>query len=145
MKTLKGNFVITKSNNSSPPYDNIHITLDDESTGMRVVEMDISLEKFAKGLMSSYSDCEFKIFPNYDILGYKQEIKTEEVFIPESHYKEREEVGAKALEPFEVDGWVGNKRDTWNHHRWVKGSVSDAGAIHRVSFHRFVPQEENDE
>ena len=69
-------------------------------------------------------------------LGFRREHKREVVPYKAVYGEYEKPAKAKALAPFEVDGWKGNASDLGNHHR---GNDTDG---YSVLFARFVPNEE---
>ena len=114
--------------------DSVCIELTDESSGTRVVEVEMTVENFGNAITNlALQPCEFQWYPEAPV-GKVRETKTEIIQMPEgaSYAKDREALAKAAIAPFEVDGWVGYWRDALNHHRHTDGTM------YSVGFHRFV-------
>jgi hypothetical protein len=107
------------------------ITIEDKTSGTRVLEARFSLEGFMRALTSqSGIEGVGKLFGGP--VGYNSETKHEIVPRPELFSKKEKQTSAEILAPFEVEGWKGDKDDLQNHHGWVgKDKV-------RVLFRRWV-------
>lgn len=116
------------------------ISIDDDSSGVRVIEINLGLEDFAYALMGhGYITCEYTgNFENADLFGSEVAVKSEEVpfdmHVMNSKAKDEAAITA-ALKPFEVDGWVARRDDMTNGHCRVRGS---AKPLQRVVFTRFL-------
>jgi len=115
------------------------IELVDREARVRFLEVHLSLADFAEVLLGhSRVKCDVEL-RGLNLLGKKREHKTEFVPFLSSDYMERREDAAKALAPFEVDGWEGRAADYANSHKRVNmGGVE--GAL--VTFIRHVDKEE---
>lgn len=116
------------------------VRIDDDSSGIRVLEVKLSLEEFAYALMShGYIECEYDAnYRNAAYFGSEVAVKSEEVpfdMYSSTASKRSEGAIAKALAPFEVDGWEARRSDMTNGHCRVKGS---AEPLQRVVFTRFM-------
>lgn len=113
----------------------IAIRVTDATSGTRILELQIAPADFAEALVGlSNVKCDGHFYQDSPI-GKTRENKTTRVKIPQKFrsikVEERKAVAAKILKPFEVDGWIGNADDLFNHHR-------SSGEFQTVSFHRFV-------
>lgn len=113
--------------------DYVSISLEDGSSRCLIVEIEISLLMFADALFSR-GDCTCKATVYRDSpVGAVLETKT--VVIPTSdrfpYGKPTAKEIAKALSPYEVDGWMARESDLTNGHNSAVGGM-------RVNFHRFV-------
>ena len=134
-QTLKGSLRIGGYSGSD---SGIRIELVDELSHCVVVSGTLTYEEFGKVIANMSGKCEF--FHNASgLIGMKAENKTEIVaFENPSFAREGPKLKAamdKALKPFEVDGWKGDRDDMLNHHRRVTGG-------YRVIFRRHVPAKE---
>jgi hypothetical protein len=119
--------------------DYIGISLDDESSRCRLLDIRIPFAEFVEALTGRGNvSCEFDFFNDCPV-GKIYEHKTEIVPRPQGYVKpnERKAVSEFALAQFEVDGWMGRDDDLFNHHK----SKGDSAV---VTFHRYVdpPTEE---
>jgi len=116
----------------------MHIIVEDDTSGARVLELWMSLEEFAKALTSSYGEAEMEIYRQAPI-GKKRENKDEIIKVGRNPW-ERDEAKLKALiTPYEVDGWKGDISDLTNWHRRV------GDGLQRVGFRRYVEINEETE
>jgi len=139
MTKLPANLIISRSSSSHGP-DLMHISVSDERSGCRLVELNFSLEEFCKALTSSYGKGEMEYYENCPV-GKKRVSKTEFIVQPKRTFDANKDakIAATALSPFEVDGWKGDYSDLWNHHnKTVDGRQF-------VKFHRYVDWEEQNE
>lgn len=124
---------------SSEEDDFMRISIDDQSSGITFLDVDLSMLNYAKvtaGL--GYIPCEFTL-RHADNIGKKLETKTEIVFVPKCDYHDREAVAADAVDDFDhkgEEGWVGRVSDAMNHHRLVR--TSPEGGYYKVTYQRFV-------
>ena len=125
---LAGSVIISRCSGSAVDDTPIHITVDDEISRCRVLEIYMSLEEFAKAITGSYGDAKIEHFPKSPI-GMKAENKTE--IVPFDSYQDKEKDINAALKPFEVDGWKARRSDMTNGHCRVKNGQ-------RVVFFRHV-------
>ncbi len=117
------------------------ITIEDTVSGCYIASVRMSMAEFANAISSLA--CRPAVLQRVAVrsIGKKRELKEEEVFVPSGDYKNRENIGRKAVAPFEVDGWeCHNVSDTSNHHRWTNKEPPKGkkGNWHRVTFFRFV-------
>lgn len=102
MKKLPAKIDITKNSN-----DAVHIRATDQSSGLMMFELEMSLEEFGKGLFSlGARPGVVEIYEKYDTWGLVHECKTERVRVESTHDKKEwiNRVNA-AVAPLEVDGW----------------------------------------
>lgn len=105
--------------------DHIVITCDDDASGVQFVEIKINLADFARVVTGlGHVDCEFTLRPKY--VGMTREHKTE--IVQYALGDDQDEV----LKPYEVDGWVANRRCLGNIHS------REGQHLYKVTFHRFV-------
>lgn len=104
-----------------------------QQSGSQFVEARIFLKEFAELITGlSRVDCEVDFRP--DLVGKKREHKEEVVPFKGFHIQSEakgKQAAAKALKPFEVDGWKGHVEDLFNGHRGGQGR-------YRVRFVRHV-------
>lgn len=146
--TLRGKLSILRPHDSHPhppantQGDSISLRLEDATSSVTFLEIDISLEAFMYALTgSSHQDCAFTL-RGLASVGKRREVKHEVVPYQHVYGAGEKDAKAAALAPFEVDGWRGYPGDLGNFHR----GNSQGG--YRVSFTRFVevaePQEEGE-
>ena len=69
-----------------------------------------------------------------------EEKKVEEVFVPYGSIEDFDNLAAKALKDYEIDGWKGNFADLKNPRKFVRhqGPRMERGAWYKVTFTRLV-------
>ena len=120
--------------------DEVRIEVTDDKSGLRVVEIKLTRDNFAKALGKlAFIPCKFTMSDAKNI-GKKREVKIELVFIPIYCCTDDENMNDKRIReqfaPFEVDGWVGDIRSAQNHHNVDK--YDDNGKYYNVTFSRYV-------
>jgi hypothetical protein len=129
VKILKGKIIISRASGGQADDKPIHISIEDDLSGCRVLDIYMALDEFAKSITASYGAADIQHFPMSPI-GKKVENKSEIVPFNWTLRTSKEEEDA-ALAPFEVDGWKARRSDLTNHHcRTNKGQ--------RVVFFRYV-------
>lgn len=127
---------------SSDPEVNgrVEIEIHDDVSGLLICEAHMSVEQFGE-MMARNGPVHVKaeIPENWDRVGAKRETKFENVpFDIFSLKKLREDAPEidEALKPYEVDGWIGDRREFLNGHRStiLQGDVK----AQRVGFVRWV-------
>src|SRR5438046_3032372 len=96
----------------------VHLTVEDEISGCRVLDVYMSLEEFGKAVTASVADGVMEFYPDGPI-GMKHEHKEIVVPFDWSHNRGNIRAEDEALAPFETDGWLGRRDDLHNHHRSV--------------------------
>jgi hypothetical protein len=115
-----------------PREDYVCIELEDDSSGSRVLQIELSLKEAALAFFfNGYTEVDVEYF-NLDVLGMKREHKTEQV--ESESYLDFDAMCERAL-VHEVDGWVFRKPDRHNHHRQHDG-------FYRCDYVRFVEVED---
>lgn len=126
---------LTISHPSGGGGDYIEIRVEDATSGTPFLALQVSLEAFANAITGRASqDCTLEL-RGLDNLGKRREVKHERVPYTRVYGAYAQLAKAKALAPFEVDGWRGHASDLGNHH---KGSDATG---YTVSFTRFVDAE----
>lgn len=112
--------------------------------GLALSRFWVPYDTFAKALTGSgYQDCEFESFVS-KFTGTKAENKEELVPVPDWEGRQTEGWQARALAPFEVDGWHARSTDIDNHHRSVRKTnkeTSEVCQFQNVVFFRHVHPE----
>ena len=139
MKTLPGSISISRPGGSEK-CDYISIRFTEEGSRIQFLEARVKYADFAQAITGLVSDCEL-VLCELNLVGQKREHKTEQVFVPDCPYDEREEVAAQAVAAYEVDGWTGRVEDALNHHKRNNSTASEKGALYRVVFVRWVKSE----
>lgn len=123
---------LTISHPSGGGSDYIEIRVEDAKSGITFLELQVSLEAFTHAITGRASqDCTLEL-RGLDNLGKRREVKHERVPYTRVYGEYEQLAKAKALAPFEVDGWRGYAGDLGNHH---KGNDTTG---YSVSFTRFV-------
>lgn len=119
----------------------ISIRIRDRVSGCEVVELRIPLEQFAMALTGLSEVPAYATWRTTALLK-KREVKSVNVPLiagEDMPYGDgREDYAARAVAPFEVDGWKANKPDFGNWHR------RNGDGSYNVGFSRFVDAEEAD-
>ena len=117
--------------------DYIKIDVEDITSGTLVLELEMSAEDFAKITVGN-GHLPVDAVWRPGLLGYRHENKREQVPIEDRTPSDRSnrnfakpEDRARIFGPFEVDGWIGDAPDYFNHHR-------RSGKNATVGFHRYV-------
>lgn len=122
---VNGKITISRWHGNQEPRDGITIEVTDETSGIRFLEVGMTLEAFAQAVTGlSHQPCEIEL-RGIENVGKVRELKTE--VVPFNYSSDK----PAALAPFEVDGWKGYAGDLGNPHK-----VADGG--YRVSFTRYV-------
>lgn len=106
--------------------DSYNISIDDDLSGCRVIEVKMTATQFAEAVTSLYTHCEFDLNVSGNV-GKKHEWKKEYIAILNADKAKAKQ----ALKPFEVDGWVGRVNDLFNCHNRTKDG-------YMVGFDRWV-------
>lgn len=120
----------------------IAITVEDDASSTRVLELTVPLADFAEALTGRYlSNVAGRIWPAPvgAVLEVKQEVvpfKDRDVpYTKDRAARDAHPAVAAALAPFEVDGWRAHRDDLFNGHRSVSPDSQ------RVTFRRHVDPE----
>jgi hypothetical protein len=125
--------------NQGPDY--VSLQIEDTKSGTRVLEAAFDLETWGSLVAGmSYRSVEgIELWP--ENVGKTREIKHEVVAVDTVYPRtlaERKAAAARALKPYEVDGWRGYEGDLFNSHR------SAGNGSYTVTFTRFVPSHPKD-
>jgi hypothetical protein len=132
---MKGRIDISRSGKKP-----IFITLEDDLSGVPVIEIEMTPEDFALFLTGlSGRECKFKLY-NSPFVGKRREYKEAQVTFPGEGWGITDEQKAKGLEPFLVDGWRVFYQDQVGKDRY---RVKDTPRTFTVTFIRFVEVEED--
>lgn len=109
----------------------ITIEIMDDVSRVTFVHAELDYESFTRLITGqAHIPCEFYT-RGLDLIGTTAENKVERVTVPQNIGRRDSEAAAKLLAPYEVDGWIGDRDDLWNHHRGSQG-------VQRVTFRRHV-------
>jgi len=125
---LKGNISIGRvTSNVEENY--IGIRIEDELSGINLLEIKISYEAFGNAVTGlSSQDIEYTL-GRFDLAGKKREVKTENImFLPNKTDKDIRD----CISCFEINGWKGRDEDAKNHHNRMGQD------IYKVTFVRWV-------
>jgi hypothetical protein len=127
------------SMHSSNADDVASIQVTDDVSGTSFLRIEMSMEDFALSLLNHQDrEIEFTLWCP-ERIGKKHERKTESVFVSVDPFKRDQKVEiSDAIRPFEVDGWIGSRRDAENHHNVTK--TLEHGFIAEVGFDRYVEE-----
>lgn len=137
-KKLKGKITISRPQGRTGSCAAISIT--DELSGIRFVEMEFNLSDFAEALLGvAYVEGEMEV-RGLDKVGMKREHKTMKVFLPKKYEQIKCDDAAyeAVLKPYETGGWVGSIYDLKNRKRKIYADATEDGADYNVSFTRWV-------
>jgi hypothetical protein len=131
----KASLTISRASSTTGP-DTIYFQVTDEVSRSVILQLEMSPEQFAlalTGLAVRPASAEWCV----ENLGKRREVKEE--VVPFSGYSNSsDEEKARALAPFEINGWCARRSDLGNHHRI--DAANPAG--YRVVFTRFVEPDE---
>jgi len=122
---LNGKVDISRIRASSDRDDYMQISLVDESSHLKVVNINITLVAFVNALTGvGQNDCTFKLIGDRELIGKMKEAKTELL---------NRDNAENELSTCEINGWMcPNKTDIDNVHRWRAEDKVE------VSFVRYV-------
>lgn len=149
-KQLTGTLSISRTSSNRPLDRPIKITLEDELSRCRVVQIELTLADFAEALTGMFGvPCQFT-WPSSSVVGKRHEHKTEVVFIPDKCTDRKDQESArKHFAEFEVDGWRGRVSDAFNSHRWAKDERPNPCGVRgmwtSITFDRWVEAESAEE
>jgi len=124
-------FTRIHSNQEVPRPVSIEIT--DSVSGDVIAQLYLSDAEFGHALSSpSEISCEAKVYTEAH-LGMTHE--TKKLTVPWKPGRGTPEERRKAVEPFEIDGWLASLGDFENHHNWGAG-------VCYVTFFRYVSVDE---
>ena len=125
---LPGKISINRTT-SNKEGDFVSIEITDEKSHVQFCRIKISLLEFAKVITGlSFRSCELDLM-GLDAVGKIREHKEEIIPLPN---KEKQD---ETLAPYEIDGWIGDRRDLLSHHRWF---CKDDKWFAKVNFTRYV-------
>lgn len=142
MKELPGKITISRIQ-SNRRDDMIAIKLVDESSGCRVIEIEMTPEVFSLAITGlSFLRCQFHLYQEAPV-GKVREVKQEPVFVPDCNSKMRDRIATEAVEAHNVGGWKGRVEDAQNSHRVLQRPAlgGKSGSWYNVTFIRFVEPE----
>lgn len=128
--------------NSSHEGNFIEIQVTDRSSGVRFLEVRMSLSDFAMAItQAGHQPCEFEV-RGLEVLGKVRETKREVVpyeYSPDGRGPQAEAMARAAIAQFEEDGWKGEVRDYFNSNNSV--TLPDGSNGRRVTFIRYIDSE----
>lgn len=130
-KEFKGDLSIYRPS-SNVRDDKIVIKVEDDSTGILVLKLEIGMAEFAACITGlGNADCTFVVSDCLDLIGKTRESAI--AIIPRLNCsKDDEEQIKAATEHLEVDGWIVDRQSIFNHHNFIgKDEVN-------ISLHRYV-------
>lgn len=104
----------------------------------------MDFESFSKALLGQGNmPIEFQL-RGLDKVGKKYEYKTEEVYVRTNGPEDRENAIELAVRFEEVDGWIGDRNDCYNHHKFLRrdSKGNDNYDVYSVSYRRWVDEKE---
>lgn len=138
-KRLPARINISRTSGGSDPDKPIRIWLEDEASGVQIVEFLLTLEDFAKALTAQGHIPCTAIWGNdltLSLIGCKREVKTERIETTESQ-PGRKEI-KRLLDAYEVDGWLGSAAEFENWHRHEQ---EDGRHFYTVNFCRYIRED----
>lgn len=121
--------------------DRFSITLEDRKSGTQVVEIELSLEAFARMVAAHSAPCTFKLNVSGNA-GKTRQVKSVDVFFPATRAYTTDawlKQARKILAPLEKDGWKANDEDATNRYSIVRTDPDGKkGRLVRIRFHRFA-------
>jgi len=135
---IPGKVTISRTTSSYGP-DTIRIEIVDQGSSISFVSAVMSLEDFARAVTGfGWQSAKLEI-RGLDKIGMVLETKIEQVFYDGPYFKEKAlelaPVISEALQPFEIDGWKGDKSDLVNPHKRAGDKIQN------VVFRRWLPRE----
>lgn len=134
MKMLNGNISIHAQ--AGHRETNVWICIEDKDACVQILEMEMNMKDFAMAITGrGNTPMKFHLSDTSKV-GMKHEVKNENVtFTYKNGTISKEEIN-KAIHKYEVDGWVGNRKDAKNYHNQLSHSASLT--TYKISFHRWV-------
>lgn len=136
---LPGRITITRPSHGNRDGNYISITIVDESSRARMIEVEIPVAEFALALTGLSEQCCSFAPGAFEIAGWTREHKR--VDVPDNHsrrwlkYEDKREAAREAVAPFEIDGWECNYlEDFGNMHRYDRETKT-----YSMGLVRFVP------
>jgi hypothetical protein len=79
-----------------------------------------------------------------DKVGKKYEYKTIEVYVRTNGPEGRENAVEMAVRFEEVNGWIGDRNDCYNHHKFLRrdSKGNDEYDVYSVSYRRWIDEKE---
>lgn len=132
---IKGKISISRITSNTPRGSWVRISLEDENSYTRFLDVDIDFEQFGN-VVTGQSDrpCDIEL-RGLDLLGKKHEHKIE--FIKFFRDADKEE-NNKVIDAYEVDGWEARRSDLKNHHNYVAAKSDEDQECYKISFVRYV-------
>lgn len=140
----KGRINIARWSSNTEPYHGIRIEVVDGESRVHFLQVNMSVEEFALAITGcGERECEFEL-RGVDTVGKVREHKEEMVeFDRDVIYSRDRDAALLALKSYEVDGWIGDANDAFNHHRQGAISVTRHAVSARIRFTRYVTKGES--
>jgi len=144
MQNIKGKLGLSRIGGAgSDAY--MQLTIQDKTSGVQFATIEIGMAQFAYLLSGLHGiECNIDV-RGLDLVGMTQEHKHEPVPVVKGLDKNDEDAIKATLIAFELDGWVANREDLFNHHKYNKlpDDFPELAGIkfdhtQTVNFHRFV-------
>lgn len=141
MKMLDGNISIHAV--TSGPEKKVCIWIEDKDSTIQILEIEMTMKDFALALTGqSYIPMKFHLSDTTKV-GMQHEVK--QMFVTFNRSDFENVIGDdieidRAIKKYEVNGWIGSRKDAKNYHNLVSGSGIKTEIIYRISFHRWVEQ-----
>ena len=140
-KTYNGQLTIRYSHGIE---EGVIVSVMDEVSRTRAIEVIISFEEFGRALSSAAKrPCTFEYGKEAYIGKKKPEHKFEVVELPHSVIHKSQARVKKLLAPYEIDGWKACYHDVYNPHNH-QGRYNADSAMVRIGFRRWVPAQAPD-
>ena len=98
--------------------DEIHIQIEDELSGIEILDAQMTREALADILTNREAACSVELNQS-ELIGRMRQVKTENVPLDNARFPvELPSAQARILKPFEVDGWIARRRDLENWHNY---------------------------
>lgn len=120
-KRLEGHVRLIRAVNAADDYPFV-IEVEDESSGLRFLDIEISPAEFVKAFIRNESAKVTFTFRGFDFIGKTREFKTIRVEIPDGmrgHSGTWDAFIREAVKPFEIDGWKADEHEL-NHYNHYK-------------------------
>jgi len=132
---LKGKLTISRVHNGHEG-DRVEIRVDDESSGCRAFQADMSIEEFGNAVLNlGFRPCDYELNTS-GVCGKDREIKSVVIKRPAGYLKthdEKDKYIRRAAKKFLVDGWEPHGvDDVCNSYRWCGIGEVSVGLIRFV-------------
>ena len=116
------------------------IFIEDELSTLEILQIEMDMADFGNAI-TGHGHIPMKfILQDTSKVGKKHEVKTEEVTFNRHNPGGAvldEEIN-RAIHEYEVDGWIGNRKDAKNWHHRLARKDSEETITYKINFHRWI-------